>query len=119
MAGGGGGEGPEQWHTDGQVGRYRRGRIGAEVAAPGQGSSSRAAEKPQGGERVIGPLRPCLVFMSCGSWQSWAVSLSRPVRHAGTGRAGSTGALWGPLLGTQEAERVGRARPREQRLQEQ
>lgn len=113
MAGGGGEEGPEQWHTDGQVDRHRRGRMGAEVAAPGQGLSSQPAEKPQGGERVIGPLSPCLVFVSWGLWQYWALTLSRPVRHAGTGRPGSTGALWGPLLGTQEAERVGRARPRE------
>lgn len=62
MAGGGGREDPEWCCTDGQVERHGR---EAEVATRGQ-----AAEKPQEGDRAMGPLSPCLVvFMS---WDSTA-----------------------------------------------
>lgn len=91
--------------------------MGAEVATRGQ-----AAEEPQGGDAVMGPLNPCLVVVFTSGGSMAALGLSHRLGLSptcGTGRPGSTGALWGPLLGTQEAERVGRTRPREQRLQKQ
>lgn len=93
--------------------------MGVEVAALAQGPRGWSDEQPQGGDRVMGPLSSCLIMVFI-RWGSMAVLscqiLFRPVLQAGIGSPGSAGALWGPLLGTPEAEGMGRAGQRKQRL---
>ena len=83
MAGGGGREYPEQWYRHGWMDRHRRGSMGAEEATQGQGPRTQAAEKPQGGDKVMGPLSPCLVGVI--SWGSVAVLDCLAVEASPTG----------------------------------
>lgn len=82
--------------------------MGAEMATLGQGPSGWIDEQPQGGDRAMGPSSSCLIRWGSTAALSCQI-LFRPVLQAGSGSPGSAGALWGPLLGTPEADGVGRA----------